>query len=102
MTPDERAKVREWLKHHGIGDTCCKTPNIANLLDTCDELEQERDDACKVTIDYQHEIEGLEQERDQMREALRRYGKHKPLCSWFREICNCGLDAALAPRQEGR
>ena len=103
MTPAEEAallrQIADFLQnsvtmlHHG------QTPQrIDALRDGADAIESEAG-RVKVMLDQAAEIraewtraEKAEAERDRLREALERYGRHDDGCT--RSECDCGLLAA--------
>lgn len=83
------------------------TDAIAALNDAKLEIEGERDKVVRqyreisyVSYDQAAVVAKAQAQIAALREALRTYGQHKPLCAKvgsYQWECNCGLFAALAP-----
>ena len=98
----KRTTLAEWATAHGV--TPEKVALYQQFNDELSVVLDERDEARADAL--AHAIEA-----GRMREALERHGKHARVCEVVtfaagdifgaRHVCDCGLDAALAPAAPG-
>jgi hypothetical protein len=80
--------------------TCTNSPYVAGLEAEIERLSEE----AKLFRAAQKACDGGSAERDYLRDALARYGRHDRTClsNWLkRAACNCGFDSIFLEKEEG-
>lgn len=99
---DPEGDLWRFVERYAAAESAAKTKladdfqNMAsNYQRDLEVVERDRDEWQRIAEQRGTYAAGLERERDSLREALERYGKHDYQCVNGDAACSCGLSAAL-------